>query len=630
MIPEIGNIFLIFAFSISVLSFLSSTFSYYSNVQIYDLSKNIYLIFFLLLASFFVLEFSFLTDDFSVLYVANNSNPNLPMYYKFSALWGGHEGSLLLFVLIISIWMMVFSLLSSYTKIEDKNLVLSFSHLVLFSLLGFIIFSSNPFERLIPIASMSGTDLNPLLQDFAFTIHPPILYFGYAGLIIPFSLALARCFNVTEAWTMHIRNWTVLSWSFLTLGIALGSWWAYYELGWGGWWFWDPVENSSLVPWLLATALFHSAIVSNSRKIFNNWTILLAILSVIGCFIGMFLVRSGILTSVHSFALDPERGLMLLMITLAITLYSFFVFFKSDVSDNNSINYSIVSKEYFLLINNLFLVILAVIILFGTIYPIFYEIFSGGRTISVGAPYFNLVTVPIAFFLAFFQGYGVLTKWSSSPNSIKTFSTTLIVIAFLSLAFSYLLFNYLSLFNVIGILMVSSIIAGVLISAIRIFDNKRFFFNNLGMNLAHIGIAVTIFGIGVVSSHSSSKEVILEIGESTTLSNYEFTLIAEDFKEESNFYSQIAIFQVENLTNGDSFDLKPEKAFYPASRSIMTESAIAITPKEDVYISLSERLNSGEWIAKIQTKPFVRFIWLGSILMCLGGIFSFSRRLLFK
>lgn len=630
MIPEIGNIFLIFAFSISVLSFLSSTFSYYSNVQIYDLSKNIYLIFFLLLASFFVLEFSFLTDDFSVLYVANNSNPNLPMYYKFSALWGGHEGSLLLFVLIISIWMMVFSLLSSYTKIEDKNLVLSFSHLVLFSLLGFIIFSSNPFERLIPIASMSGTDLNPLLQDFAFTIHPPILYFGYAGLIIPFSLALARCFNVTEAWTTHIRNWTVLSWSFLTLGIALGSWWAYYELGWGGWWFWDPVENSSLVPWLLATALFHSAIVSNSRKIFNNWTILLAILSVIGCFIGMFLVRSGILTSVHSFALDPERGLILLMITLAITLYSFFVFFKSDVSDNNSINYSIVSKEYFLLINNLFLVILAVIILFGTIYPIFYEIFSGGRTISVGAPYFNLVTVPIAFFLAFFQGYGVLTKWSSSPNSIKTFSTTLIVIAFLSLAFSYLLFNYLSLFNVIGILMVSSIIAGVLISAIRIFDNKRFFFNNLGMNLAHIGIAVTIFGIGVVSSHSSSKEVILEIGESTTLSNYEFTLIAEDFKEESNFYSQIAIFQVENLTNGDSFDLKPEKAFYPASRSIMTESAIAITPKEDVYISLSERLNSGEWIAKIQTKPFVRFIWLGSILMCLGGIFSFSRRLLFK
>ena len=630
MTPEIGNIFLIFAFSISVLSFLSATYSYYADVQIYDLSKNIYLIFFLLLASFFILEFSFLTDDFSVLYVANNSNPNLPAYYKFSALWGGHEGSLLLFVLIISIWMMVFSLMSSYSKIEDKNLVLSFCHLVLFSLLGFIIFSSNPFERLIPIPSMSGTDLNPLLQDFAFTIHPPILYFGYAGLIIPFSLALARCFNVKEGWTMHIRNWTVLSWSFLTLGIALGSWWAYYELGWGGWWFWDPVENSSLVPWLLATALFHSAIVSNSRKIFNNWTILLSILSVIGCFIGMFLVRSGILTSVHSFALDPERGLILLLITLAITLYSFFVFFKSDVSDNSSINYSIISKEYFLLINNLFLVILAVIILFGTIYPIFYEIFSGGRTISVGAPYFNLVTVPIAFFLAFFQGYGVLTKWSSSPNSIKTFSITLIFIIFVSLVFSYLVFNYLSLFNVIGIVMVSSIVGGVLISALRMFANKGFLFNNLGMNLAHLGIAVTIFGIGVVSSHSSSKEVILEIGESTTLSNYEFTLTAEDFKEESNFYSQIAIFQVENLSNGESFDLKPEKAFYPASRSIMTESAIAITPKEDVYISLSERLDSGEWIAKIQTKPFVRFIWLGSILMCLGGIFSFSRRLLFR
>tara|TARA_A100001015_G_scaffold184716_1_gene205545 strand:+ start:1725 stop:3617 length:1893 start_codon:yes stop_codon:yes gene_type:complete len=630
MIPEIGNVFLIFAFSISVLSFLSANYSYYADTKIYDLSKNIFLVFFLLLASFLILEFSFLTDDFSVLYVANNSNPNLPAYYKFSALWGGHEGSLLLFVLIISIWMMVFSLLSSYTKIEDKNLVLSFCYLVLLSLLGFIIFSSNPFERLIPIASMSGTDLNPLLQDFAFTIHPPILYFGYAGLVIPFSLALARCFNVKEGWTMHIRNWTVLSWSFLTLGIALGSWWAYYELGWGGWWFWDPVENSSLVPWLLATALFHSAVVSNSRKIFNNWTILLSILSIIGCFIGMFLVRSGILTSVHSFALDPERGLILLLITLMITLYSFFIFFKSDVSDNNSINYSIVSKEYFLLINNLFLVVLAVIILFGTVYPIFYEIFSGGKTISVGAPYFNLVTVPIAFFLAFFQGYGVLTKWSASPNSIRTFSITLIVIIFISLTFSYLVFNYLSLFNVIGIIMVSSIIGGVIISALRTIDNKKLFFSALGMNFAHIGIAVTIFGIGVVSSHSSSKEVILEIGESTTLSNYEFTLIAEDFKEESNFYSQIAIFQVENQNNGKTFDLKPEKAFYPSSRSIMTESAIAITPKEDVYISLSERLDSGEWIAKIQTKPFVRFIWLGAILMCLGGIFSFSRRLLFR
>ena len=630
MIPEIGNILLILAFSVSLLSFISATYSYYADIKIFDLSKNIYLIFTLLLASFFILEFSFLTDDFSVLYVANNSNPNLPMYYKFSALWGGHEGSLLLFVLIISIWMVVFNLLSSYSKIEEKNLVLSFAHLILFSLLGFIIFSSNPFERLIPIASMSGTDLNPLLQDFAFTIHPPILYLGYAGLIIPFSLALARCFNVSEGWTMYIRNWTVISWSFLTLGIALGSWWAYYELGWGGWWFWDPVENSSLVPWLLATALFHSAIVSNSRKIFNNWTILLSILSVIGCFIGMFLVRSGILTSVHSFALDPERGLILLLITLAITLYSFFIFFRSDISDNNSLNYSIISKEYFLLINNLFLVILAVIILFGTVYPIFYEIFSGGKTISVGAPYFNLVTVPIAFFLAFFQGYGVLTNWGSSANSIKSFLFTVSLIIFLSLIFSYLIFNFLSLFNVLGIIMISFILSGVIISALKTYNDKKIFLNKLGMNLAHIGIAVTIFGIGVVSSHSNSKEVILEIGESATLSNYEFTLTAEDFKEEPNFYSQIAIFNVENLGNGKNFDLKPEKSFYPASRSIMTESAIAITPKEDVYISLSERLDSGEWIAKLQTKPFVRFIWLGSILMCLGGIFSFSRRMFVK
>ncbi len=630
MFPEIGNILLILAFTLSSVCFLSTSYSYYSDTKFYDLQKSAYIIFFLLFVSFLLLEFAFLTDDFSVLYVANNSNPNLPDYYKFSALWGGHEGSLLLFVLILSFWMIAFSFMNNYSKIKDKNIVLSFFHLILSCLLGFIIFSSNPFERLLPIPSLSGTDLNPLLQDFAFTIHPPMLYLGYAGLVVPFSIALGRCLNVKEGWTSKIRNWTVFSWSFLTLGIALGSWWAYYELGWGGWWFWDPVENSSLVPWLLATALFHSAIVSNSRKIFNNWTILLSILCIVGCFIGMFLVRSGILTSVHSFALDPERGLILLLLTFGITLYSFYVFFRSDVNDENTINYSLISKEYFLLINNLFLVILAAIILFGTIYPIFYEIFSDGKNISVGAPYFNLVTVPIAFFLAFFQGYGVLTKWQESPLELKPFLIILLSLFGLSIFFSYLIFNDLSLFNLAGIIMLSLILAGVFLSAFRNFSKGKLFFNSFGMNLAHFGIAVTILGIGVVSSHSDSKEVILDIGESVKLNNYEFTLLEEDTRKESNFFSQIAHFEVENLASGETFNLKPEKAFYPASKSVMTESAISINLKEDVYISLSERLDTGEWIAKIQTKPFIRFIWLGALLMSLGGVFAFTRRVLIR
>ena len=630
MIPEIGNFFLIASFSVATFIFCLATFSYYFEREILDLSNLIYFKVGFVFLSFLALEVSFLFDDFSVLYVASNSNPFLPNYYKISALWGGHEGSMLLFILILSMWIILFALFSKYQSARDKNYLYGFTSLIFMSFSGFTIFTSNPFERLLPVPPLNGTDLNPLLQDFAFTIHPPMLYLGYAGLVIPFAIALGRCIGVKDAWSSRIKKWTTLSWSFLTLGIALGSWWAYYELGWGGWWFWDPVENSSLVPWLIATALIHSAIVTDKRNIFVNWTILLAVLAVIGSFIGMFLVRSGILTSVHTFALDPERGLILLILTLLISIYSFYLFFRADTVPKETTDYTFYSKEFFLLINNALLLILAAVILFGTIYPIIYDIFTGGKSITVGAPYFNLTSVPIAFFIAFFQGYGILTSWGNSKKQKNYYLLLLGIVFLLTFLFTYTLFSYPDIFSFASYLMFAAIISGLVIYIFKNLNNKNLVVNNLGMVIAHFGIAIMILGIGVVSSFSQNKEVIIGKGEFTNLSNYKVKLIEEGKEEFSNYFSEVVQFEVENNVTQKKILLKPEKSFYPASNNVMTESDIYIRPKEDLYISLSEKLESGKWIAKIQIKPFVRLIWIGALIMMIGGFLAVFRRIKYE
>ncbi len=610
MIPELGNFLLIFSM-INSLLLISIAFIYPPKDKRFFLSASL-VTFLAIFLSFIALEISFLTDDFSVLYVATNSNPNLPIYYKFAALWGGHEGSLLLFLLILAGWILVFVFFN-----EDQKYSSAFMNIVLFALLAFTVFLSNPFERLLPISSISGSDLNPLLQDFAFTIHPPMLYMGYAGLVIPFGIAMNFLLNQEKVKQLEpIRSWSVVSWSFLTLGISLGSWWAYYELGWGGWWFWDPVENSALVPWLLCTALIHSSIATNARQIFINWTLALTILSLAGSLLGMFLVRSGIITSVHSFALDPDRGIFLLFICFVIVILGFSLFFLKSHSRGLKTDMGIYSKEFMFFINNAFLVTLSAIVLLGTIYPIIYEIFSGGDQITVGAPYFNMVTVPFALVLLFFQAIGPLTKWGGNKidnlNSIGIIIISSIVLSYLV---SYLFFS-LSFYEFVGNAIVLMLIQSLGFLAFKSFHSQRKI--NFSMIAGHLGLAILTFGITISSLNSVEKEFVLQKNESVLVGSSKITLENTQSVQEDNYYGDRVTFSFQEEDR--ILKLYPERRFYPASRMETTEAGIYPSVYKDVYISLGQKIGENAWAAKVQIKPLVRFIWLGAIIMFLAGL----------
>ena len=612
MIPEIGNFFLVFSM-INSLLLVATAFVLPSVSERFFLLASL-VSFSALLLSFVALEISFLTDDFSVLYVASNSNPNLPIYFKFAALWGGHEGSLLLFLLILSAWILTFVIFHN-----DHRYSSAFMNVVLFALLAFTVFLSNPFERLLPISSMSGSDLNPLLQDFAFTIHPPMLYMGYAGLVIPFGIGMSFLLNQKSIKQLEpIRSWSVVSWAFLTLGISLGSWWAYYELGWGGWWFWDPVENSALIPWLLCTALIHSSVATNSRQIFINWTLSLTILSLAGSLLGMFLVRSGIITSVHSFALDPDRGIFLLFICFLIIILGFSLFFLKSFKRDSKIEMSIYSREFMFFMNNAFLVALSGIVLLGTIYPIIYEIFSGGDQITVGAPYFNMVTVPFALVLLFFQAMGPLTKWGGKKiDSMKTILMIVFSSIFLSFLISEIFFSF-SFYEFIGNIIVLILIQSLILLISKSFSSRNK--TNLSMILGHLGIAILTFGITVSSLNSIEKEFILKKNESVSLGSSKITLEQTQTVKEDNYYGDRVTFTYQEKDR--ILKLYPERRFYPASRMETSEAGISPSIYKDVYISLGQKISENTWAAKVQIKPLVRLIWLGAIIMFLAGLFA--------
>ena len=632
MIPEIGHIILITHLILSLLGGILPFVAIYTNNGIFSFPiKRLSVSLFLLITlSFLSLVYSFLIDDFSVAYVAQNSNLNLPIYYKLAATWGAHEGSLILWILAMNAWLLGFIYL---TKAEDKKftaIIFSISCQVMFAFSLFTLFTSNPFERILPIPPLNGADLNPSLQDIAFTIHPPLLYFGYSGLLIPFAIAISAMLlnKETKEWASYSRPWTLLSCSFLTLGIALGSWWAYYELGWGGWWFWDPVENAAFVPWLLSVALFHSLITSQNRGVFGKWSILLSIFAFATSLLGTFLVRSGILTSVHAFALDPERGVFILGILAFFIIGSLTIYSIKDFGNKEVNSYELTSKEFGFLLNNLLLVVLAISILFGTIFPLIYEAFTNGKQISVGAPYFEIILFPFALALGLLQGVALYLSWGKSTSfsfmprlfieSVSIFTLILLIL--------FVLFDNLYLTSFATIFLATWIIVGTLqVSAKRNLGYWNFLKKRLGVTFAHLGMAILTLGVGVVSSYSLEKEIILSPGDSFELSDQTIRFKSIEDTLGPNYFSKSATVTFED--NKDLSSIITEKRTYSPSGQLTTEAGIKAELFKDLYISMGDNLEANIWSFKVQIKPFIRWIWLGALLIAIGSFFAGAKQI---
>ncbi len=584
--------------------------------------------------SFACLTYAFMVDDFSVAYVAHNSNSALPWYYKFSAVWGAHEGSLLLWAFILAGWTFAVAIFSRQLPEDMLARVLGVMGLISIGFLLFLIVTSNPFERLLPQVPMDGRDLNPLLQDFGLIVHPPMLYMGYVGFSVAFAFAIAALLGgrLDAAWARWSRPWTLVAWAFLGLGIALGSWWAYYELGWGGWWFWDPVENASFMPWLVGTALIHSLAVTEKRGVFKSWTVLLAIAAFSLSLLGTFLVRSGVLTSVHAFATDPERGVFILVFLLMVVGGSLTLFAMRAPVVKSQVGFGLWSRETLLLVNNLLLVVATAMILLGTLYPLLLDALSGAK-LSVGPPYFNAMFVPLIGALMLTLGVGILVRWKDTPLKWLLGMLTPVLITSVVLGgLGSLLFGD---FNW-AVLAVSLLAAWVVIAGIRdLLDKTRHkgLFKGMrslapsywGMHLAHLGLAVCAIGVVLTSHQSAERDLRLAPGESLSLGGYEFVFEGAAHHEGPNFTSDKATIRV---LDGDKqiATLHPEKRLYTVQQMPMTEAGIDAGFTRDLYVALGEPLGDGAWAVRVHIKPFVRWIWLGALMMGLGGVLAASDR----
>jgi cytochrome c-type biogenesis protein CcmF len=631
MIPELGHVSLIIAFGLAIgLTVVPFWGSLRANVSAMNVAPSLAVgILVFTTIAFGLLATSFLRDDFSVAVVAANSNSLLPPLFKFSALWGNHEGSLLLWVLILAGWMTAVAFLSRGLPLVMIARVLSVMGLIAVGFLAFSLLTSNPFERLLPNTPVDGSDLNPLLQDPGLIIHPPLLYMGYVGLSVPFAFAIAALIGgrLDASWARWSRPWTNVAWGFLTLGIMLGSWWAYYELGWGGWWFWDPVENASFMPWLMGTALVHSLAVTEKRGVFRSWTVLLAIFAFSLSLLGTFLVRSGVLTSVHAFAADPERGLFILVFLALVVGGSLLLYALRAPTVASRVEYGVISRESLLMVNNLVFTVAATIVLLGTLFPLVMDALSLGKY-SVGPPYFNAVFVPLMALLMPFMALGPVSRWrKDSPRRwLHELLSPAIAVVVLAPLLSMMLFKF-NLWVALAVLLAGWVSLGVLrdlwhrlkVGNSATLQWHRLTPSFLGMTLAHIGFAAVVLGAVVVTQHSEERDLRMAEGDSAELGGYRFEMTRISQEPGANYIADQAFFVV---TEGDTViaTLTPEKRRYLASGQVMTEAAIDAGILRDLYIALGEPVGENAWAVRLQYKPMVRWLWVGAFLIGLGAL----------
>ncbi len=631
MIPELGHFALILALCLALVQSILPLVGAWRRVPAWmAVARPAAAGQFVFLAiAFGALVQSFVVNDFSVLYVASNSNSALPLPYRISATWGAHEGSLLLWSLILGGWTVAVAAFSRSLPQAMVARVLGVMGLISIGFLLFILFTSNPFERLLPPA-VDGRDLNPLLQDPGLIVHPPMLYMGYVGFSVAFAFAVAALLggNLDAAWARWSRPWTTVAWSFLTIGIALGSWWAYYELGWGGWWFWDPVENASFMPWLVGTALIHSLAVTEKRGALKAWTVLLAIFAFSLSLLGTFLVRSGVLVSVHAFATDPARGVFILTFLVVVVGTSLGLYAWRAPRVVGGGQFGNFSRESLLLVNNLLLVVTALTVLLGTLYPLVMDAAGLGK-ISVGPPYFNTVFVPLMLPLAFLVGLGPVVRWKQdAPARVAAELWKLLAGATIA-ALAFLFFT----FSDIRPLVLAAIATGlwVIASSVQAWRRQsrggrgRVSRSFLGMTLAHIGLGLFVVGVTLVSTYHIEKDLRMATGDTVELAGYRFRFLGTEHLRGPNYDAERGIMQI---LQGDKViaTLYPEKRVYGVQRNPMTEAGIDPGLTRDLFVALGEALPDGAWTVRIYYKPFIRWIWIGPLLMAIGGFIAVSDR----
>jgi cytochrome c-type biogenesis protein CcmF len=632
MIPELGQFSLILALCLCViLGTLPLIGASRNNLLWMNLARPVTAGVFVFLAiSIAILAYAFVQDDFSVQFVQQHSNLLLPTRYKVTAVWGGHEGSFLLWTFMLSGWMLAVSIYSKSMPIDFVARVLGVLGIICFAYILFMLATSNPFDRVVPLSPADGADLNSALQDIGFIIHPPTLYMGYVGFSVVFAFAMAALLSgrLDAAWARWCRPWANTAWAVLTLGIALGSWWAYYELGWGGWWAWDPVENPPLITWLFGTAMIHSLAATEKRGVFKSWTVLLAILAFAGSLLGTFITRSGLLTSVHAFASDPTRGVFILLIFGLAIGFALLLFALRAPLMKSDFGFSLLSREIFLLANNVILVVASASVLLGTLFPMVYQAITD-ELISIGPPYFNAIFAPLMVLLILLLGVGPICRW-------KKTSAQYLVMQLGRVALSSVALGVLLPLVVLLKFSVSATIASILASWIclamltdlvnksankitRLQGLKSLSLSYFGMQIAHFGVAVMLIGAAMTSNFSSEKSVLLASGESIDLGEYVFLFDGMTSVEGPNYIGDEAHIQV--LRDGEFVrNLNPQRRLYVASGSPSTEMAIDAGFFRDLFITLGEAKEGGAWSMTIYIKPFIRWVWLGAIFMALGGL----------